>query len=1108
MTAVARSASWTANWTASQQLVALSLALIAAGIAYLACIALIRTSASNTQAVLWIAIVGLLMRLVTCAQPPAFETDYNRFLWDGAVAAHGVSPYAYRPQDIVDGQATRFAVEPRLIALREAGLQTLQRINHPYLTTIYPPVTQAFFTAAYWISPFDPNALRGLLLAAESLIVILLAFALHRLRQPLTWIAIYWWNPIAIKEFYLGVHVDAFVALLAVASVCAAAWNRRWLSVGLLSLAIAAKLWPVVLAPLVLRYGRRSTTDVLARGAALVIASCALSWPLLGTWGHEGVSGLSAYSAQWVNNAGFYAVIDHFDGWIRGMLSMPGIHAKSASRHVVGALFVAWMIVLSTRRLRDPQSLFRWSMFAVAVTFLISPTQFPWYYTWLLPFLALAPVKPMLLYAATLPLYHLQWDQPWVLWVEHLPVWLLIAWAGLRSVSSRRVVESADDAYTPPHGWRIVTVIPALNEERAIGKVIANIPSWVAQVIVVDNGSTDATAGIARAAGATVIAEPRRGYGAACLAGISAADRPDVIVFLDGDYSDVPSEMSRLVKPIILNEADLVIGSRVLGQAEAGSLTIQQRFGNSLACMLMRWIYGVRYSDLGPFRAVHAGALQRLAMDDRDYGWTVQMQVRAARHGLRGMEVPVGYRRRIGVSKISGTVRGVLAAGTKILSTIFREGARRHRPREQATERVIVMARYPEAGKAKTRLIPLLGPDGAALLHRQLVTHTLSTVEMLACRRSVHFDVCFTGGSSIDMATMFGRQHVYRSQSTGDLGDRLYAAAAEAFGSGLTKVILIGTDCPLLTSETLSEALDALDHHDVVLGPAVDGGYYLIGMRSLYKPIFEGIAWGGPTVLAETIEACRRIGARFALLTELSDVDVPADLAAWGHARLAQAEDQPALSIVIPARNEATHLAATIASALAARNVHIVVVDAQSVDKTREIACAFGVEVITSIPSRGVQLNAGAAVARAEGLLFLHADTRLPSLYDVTVRRMLSRPGLAAGAFDLAIDAGGWAPRMIEAGVRLRSRWLGRPYGDQACFMARRVYDQCNGYPAIPFMEDYAMLARLHNVGRIDISEQAVLTASRRWTRHGWWATTLRHQWLIIRYLLGYGPRA
>lgn len=223
----------------------------------------------------------------------------------------------------------------------------------------------------------------------------------------------------------------------------------------------------------------------------------------------------------------------------------------------------------------------------------------------------------------------------------------------------------------------IYVIIPAFNEEKSIGKVIQEIPrALVTETIVVNNGSTDETRETASKAGATVLDQPRPGYGHACLKGIEYCARqtppPDVIVFLDGDYSDYPEEMIDLVKPVLDNTADLVIGSRSLGKRERGSLTVQQIFGNWLATKLLLLFFKVRFTDLGPFRAIRFSSLAALNMQDTNYGWTVEMQVKAAKQKLRCLEIPVRYRRRIGVSKVSGTVKGTVMAGYKILYTLFK----------------------------------------------------------------------------------------------------------------------------------------------------------------------------------------------------------------------------------------------------------------------------------------------------------------------------------------------------------------------------------------------------------------------------------------------------
>lgn len=222
---------------------------------------------------------------------------------------------------------------------------------------------------------------------------------------------------------------------------------------------------------------------------------------------------------------------------------------------------------------------------------------------------------------------------------------------------------------------KISVIIPALDEERSLPKVLAEIPrSLASKVIVVDNGSRDHTAEVAKAAGATVISEPREGYGQACLTGIAhlAKDPPDVVVFVDGDYSDRAAEMVELVAPILEDRADFVVGSRVLGRREPGALAPHARWGNWLATRMLRALYGYRFTDLGPFRAIRYPTLLALDMRDRDYGWTAEMQARAARAGVRATEVPVSYHRRIGKSKITGTVKGTVMAGYKILTTILR----------------------------------------------------------------------------------------------------------------------------------------------------------------------------------------------------------------------------------------------------------------------------------------------------------------------------------------------------------------------------------------------------------------------------------------------------
>ena len=222
----------------------------------------------------------------------------------------------------------------------------------------------------------------------------------------------------------------------------------------------------------------------------------------------------------------------------------------------------------------------------------------------------------------------------------------------------------------------IRVIIPAFNEENSIARVIQDLPEVVTEVVVVNNNSTDQTAQVAKKAGATVLTETRMGYGYACLKGLKyiqeQSKTPDIIVFIDGDYSDYPQELPKIVAPIIEGDVDFVVGARVKSLREKGSMTPQQVFGNRLATFLMRMMFGAKFTDLGPFRAIRYDKLLQLNMEDKTYGWTVEMQLKALKQKVAYVEVPVRYKKRIGVSKVSGTVKGTIFAGIKILGWIFK----------------------------------------------------------------------------------------------------------------------------------------------------------------------------------------------------------------------------------------------------------------------------------------------------------------------------------------------------------------------------------------------------------------------------------------------------
>ncbi len=425
--------------------------------------------------------------------------------------------------------------------------------------------------------------------------------------------------------------------------------------------------------------------------------------------------------------------------------------------------------------------------------------------------------------------------------------------------------------------------------------------------------------------------------------------------------------------------------------------------------------------------------------------------------------------------------------------------------------RLIIMTRIPEAGRVKTRLIPVLGSDGAAALHAALLRKTLHIVNVHAQESAVEVEVRFTGGNSASVESLdTAGTPIWREQQGTDLGDRMHTAITTAFSEGATAVLVIGTDCPDLTPDVLTRAWHSLDHSDLVLGPADDGGYFLIGMKQPEARLFAGVDWGTEHVLRQTRNRCREWGKSCSLLPVLSDIDEAENLIVCRRFESDFAECLPQqqaglLSVVIPTLNEIGQLETTLTPILSHPECEVIIADGGSTDGTVELARRLGCRVITANRGRGRQMNAGAALAHGEDLLFLHADTQLPPNFREEIRTILDG-GAIAGAFRLGIDQPGWGLRCVEWGTNLRAKLLELPYGDQGLFLRSRDFVRLGGFKNWPLMEDFELSRRLRSQGRIRIASTAVRTSARRWTKLGIVRTTLINQLCIAGFRLGVSP--
>jgi len=445
---------------------------------------------------------------------------------------------------------------------------------------------------------------------------------------------------------------------------------------------------------------------------------------------------------------------------------------------------------------------------------------------------------------------------------------------------------------------------------------------------------------------------------------------------------------------------------------------------------------------------------------------------------------------------------------------------------------LVVFTRFPEAGRAKTRLIPALGPEGAAELQRRMTRLTIGRAADFRRRHGGRLVVAWEGGSASAMRSWLGGGPVYEKQCGETLGDRLRHAAEREFARGARRVILVGSDCPRLEGRQLDEAVSRLERSDLVFGASEDGGYYLVGLARPVSAIFRDIPWGGNSVLADSLARARGEGIEPEVLERLPDVDLPDDLPD-AEAALRNGER---VSVVVPALDEADNLAHLLPPIVERAAGEVIVCDGDSRDRSVEVAESAGATVVHSARGRATQMNRGAAEATGEYLLFLHADTEPPDEWASLIPPLLDRPGVAAGAFGFGFGepvagtpvagtpvagtpvagtpvagtpVAGTPVRgagVIRSLVDLRCRFGRGPYGDQGLFLRRSLFEWMGGFPEQPILEDLEMVRRLSRLGKVAMTSERARTSPRRWNDRGVARTFLRHQLILAGWRLGLSP--
>lgn len=425
-----------------------------------------------------------------------------------------------------------------------------------------------------------------------------------------------------------------------------------------------------------------------------------------------------------------------------------------------------------------------------------------------------------------------------------------------------------------------------------------------------------------------------------------------------------------------------------------------------------------------------------------------------------------------------------------------------HRKRERLT----VFSRIPLAGRSKTRLAVGVGTQQAARFHHEMSLRCLTTATRLQHRRDEVDAYLAIADTPQQAKQFFGTQLKTETQSGGDLGERMAACFDAGRRGGVERHVIIGTDAPALTPDLLHDAFEALKDNDLVLGPARDGGYYLIGLAVDPPPIlFNNMPWGSPEVLSLTLSRASDTGLSLRLLPALDDVDRPDDLPVWRRRRhrWPPLNSEDGVSVIIPVLNEAEQIAHRVRELLSEGSEEVIVVDGGSQDESVREAESAGARVLSSDPGRGVQMNTGARAARYPALLFLHADTRLGNRWRQELFSSLSDSRTVGGAFRFQLDGRGWRYRLSEWMVALRCRLLRRPYGDQGLFCRSETFLRLGGYPEVALMEDFLFVKALRRQGRLRLLKTPAISSPRNWERAGFWRVFWTHQLVLAGYYLG-----